>query len=284
MNIQAFFDANTATVTYVVSDPHTKHCAIIDSVHDYDQFSGRLTTTSADELIEYITKNNLTVEWILETHIHADHLTASSYLKKKLGGKTGIGSHIVDVLQYWIPVFNTAHDTPSDGSQFDMLFEDGTTFHIGEIPVKVMHTPGHTPACVSYLINDAVFVGDALFMPYVGTARTDFPGGSAETLYQSLMKILSLPDSTRIFTCHDYPLEGQKPAWQSTVGEEKQKNIMINSTVSKEAFIANRNQRDQNKPVPKLLLPSLQVNMRGGKLGNPENNGVHYIKIPVDIS
>lgn len=281
MQIKSFFDSNTATVTYIVSDPATQRCAIIDSVLDYDLFSGTVSTTSANQLIDYIKQNNLSVEWILETHIHADHFTAASYLKEHLGGKIGIGSHIIDVLTYWVPIFNTANDTPLDGSQFDHLFKDGETFQIGSLNVNVIHTPGHTPACVSYQINDVVFVGDALFMPYVGTGRTDFPGGSAEKMYQSLQKILSLPENTKIFTCHDYPLEGKQAAWESTIKEEKTSNIMINDRISESEFIANRKQKDTNKPVPKLLYPSIQVNMRAGKFGNAESNGVHYIKIPL---
>jgi glyoxylase-like metal-dependent hydrolase (beta-lactamase superfamily II) len=284
MQIQSFFDRETATVTYVVSDPVTRQCAVIDPVYDYDLFSGRLTTTSADQVISHIQESHLHLTWILETHIHADHLTAARYLQQKLGGKIGIGSHIRDVLAHWVPIFHTAQDTPLDGSQFDVLFADGASFKIGELSVTVMHTPGHTPACVSYCIDDAVFVGDAMFMPYVGTARTDFPGGSAETLYQSLQKILALPDTTRLFTCHDYPLQGNSPAWESTVGEQKQKNIMLNDTVTEQAFISNRKAKDLNKPVPKLLLPALQFNMRAGSLGKSESNGVYYIKVPVTIA
>ena len=281
--IEPFFDADTATVTYVVSDPSTNCCAIIDSVRDYDMNAGRVTTRSADKLIEYVTNNKLKVEWILETHIHADHLTAANYLQEKLGGKTGIGANIKAVLSYWIPVFNTSADTPVDGSQFDVLFADGDHFKIGNLDVKVIHTPGHTPACVSYHINNSVFVGDLIFMPYVGTARTDFPGGSAQTSYRSIQKILSLPDDTHIFSCHDYPPSGQPPAWESTVAEQKQKNIMLQVSTEEE-FVASRNKKDVGKAVPKLLLPSIQVNMRAGKLGAAENNGKQYIKIPLDVA
>lgn len=282
MIIESFFDPNTSTVTYIVSDPETQRCAIIDSVHDFDMYSGRLFSKSIDRIIDYIKKMDLQVEWILDTHVHADHLTAASYLKDKLGGKIGIGENIKKVLSYWIPIFNTGLDTPSDGSQFDVLFSDGTQFKIGNLNVKVIHTPGHTPDCVSYYINDAVFVGDTIFMPYVGTARTDFPGGSAETLYHSIQKILALPDQTRIYTCHDYPPEGQQPAWESTVAEQKKNNSMINDSISEKEFIAARNKKDLNKPVPKLLLPSIQVNLRAGKLGNFEPNQTHYIKIPIN--
>jgi len=282
MQIESFFDSNTSTVTYVVSDPETQHCAIIDSVHDFDLYSGRFSSQSADRVIDYIKKMNLQVEWILDTHIHADHLTAASYLKDKLGGKIGIGENIKKVLSYWIPIFNTGSDTPSDGSQFDVLFSDGTQFKIGNLNVKVIHTPGHTPDSVSYYINDTVFVGDTIFMPYVGTARADFPGGSAETLYHSIQKILALPDQTRIYTCHDYPPAGQEPAWESTVAEQKKINSMINDSVTEKEFISARNKKDFNKPVPKLLLPSIQVNLRAGKLGAFDFNQTQYIKIPIN--
>lgn len=282
MNIKSFFDANTSTITHVVSDPETNHCAIIDSVHNFDLYSGKVSSESADEVIHYITAMNLQVEWILETHVHADHLTAASYLKEKVGGKIGIGENIIKVLEHWIPVFNTASDTPSDGSQFDILFHDGVEFKIGNLNVKVMHTPGHTPDSISYLINDAVFVGDTIFMPYVGTGRTDFPGGSAASLYHSIQKIYALPDQTRIFTCHDYPPDGNNPAWESTVMAQKKQNTMINSSVTESEFIAARNKKDVNKPVPKLLLPSIQVNLRTGKLGSFDENHTQYIKIPIN--
>lgn len=281
MHIESFFDTATATITYVVADLNTNQCAIIDSVHDFDLYSGHISTKSADKVIQYIKKNNLKVEWILETHVHADHLTAAHYLKENLGGKIAIGENIKKVLSYWIPIFNTAKDTPSDGSQFDVLLRDGDTFQIGNLTVTVMHTPGHTPDSVSYHIENAIFVGDAIFMPYVGTARTDFPGGNAETLYHSIQKIFALPDDTRIFTCHDYPPEGQNPAWESTVGQQKKMNILINSSVTEDEFIIVRNKKDENKPVPKLLLPSIQVNLRAGRLGELESNGKHYIKIPI---
>lgn len=280
MQIQAFFDKDTATISYVVSDPATKSCAIIDSVLDFDPPSGKISTTSADKIVTYIKEQHLRVAWILETHIHADHLTAASYLKQKLGGKIGISETIVEALKYWVPFFNTAHDTPLDGSQFDKLFKDGESFYIGNIQVKTLQTPGHTPVCMCYIIGDAVFVGDTIFMPYVGTSRTDFPGGDAATLYRSIQKILALPDSTRIFTCHDYPPQGEPPAWESSVGEQKKKNKMINESVSEADYIEKRTARDQSLAVPRLLYPSLQVNLRAGKLGKPESNGKQYIKIP----
>lgn len=282
IHIQTFFDNETATFTYVVSDVKTRATAIIDSVLNYDQHSGKSQTTSADQIIAYIKENQLNVEWILETHIHADHLTASHYLQKQLGGTIGIGSRITEALQLWVPLFNTAQDTPLDASQFDKLFMDNEVFALGDTEVKVLHTPGHTSTCSSYWIEDAIFVGDTLFMPDVGTARTDFPGGSAATLYESIRRILSLPDETRIFTCHDYPPEGRKASSLSTVKEQKEKNILINTNISKEEYIALRNKRDDGKPVPKLLLPSIQVNLRAGTFGDAEKNGVHYIKIPVN--
>lgn len=282
MQIQPFFDKDTATVTYIVSDDATKACAIIDPVLDYDMAAGRTSTRSADTVLAYIQGNGLKVEWILETHIHADHLTGADYLKGKTGAKIGIGWKITEALAYWVPIFNTAHDTPLDGSQFDRHFKDGETFSIGKLAATALYTPGHTPVCMSYHIEGAVFVGDTIFMPYVGTSRTDFPGGSAATLYRSIRRILSLPDATRIFTCHDYPPEGSAPAWESTVGEQKKKNILINETVGEADYIRTREARDEGKPVPRLLLPSLQVNLRAGKLGAKEPNGRQYIKIPLN--
>lgn len=284
MHIQAFFDKGTATVTYIVSDPETRRCAIIDTVLDFDPQAGVTSTRSADQLIVYIEKSGLTVEWLLETHIHADHLTAASYLKEKCGGKTGISAGMIDVLKYWVPIFDTAHDTPLDGSQFDRLFKDGEEFSLGSLTIQVMHTPGHTPACASYVIEDAVFVGDTLFMPYGGTSRSDFPGGDAATLYRSIRKILALPEETRIFTCHDYPPEGHNPAWESTVGEQKKNNTMIKDGVAEAQYIEARKTRDSKLPVPRLLYPSIQVNMRAGGLGELEDNEMHYIKIPVKMA
>jgi glyoxylase-like metal-dependent hydrolase (beta-lactamase superfamily II) len=282
INIKTFFDPDTATFTHIVSDPSTKKCAIIDSVLDYDQYSGRTKTKSADQVISYINEERLSVEWILDTHIHADHITASHYLKEKLGGKIGIGAKIKDVLALWVPLFNTNKDTNIDASQFDRLFEDAEVFKLGNIDVKVLHTPGHTPACSSYIIEDTIFVGDTLFMPDLGTARTDFPGGSAAILYDSVKKILSLPDETRIFMCHDYPPEGRDLSCLTTVKEQKEKNVLLHDGISKEEYVAVRNKRDEGKAVPKLLLPSIQANLRAGTFGEPEDNNVRYIKIPVD--
>jgi glyoxylase-like metal-dependent hydrolase (beta-lactamase superfamily II) len=282
INIKTFFDPDTATFTHVVSDPSTQKSAIIDSVLDYDPYSGRTKTNSADQVMAYINEEKLSVEWILETHIHADHITASHYLKEKLGGKIGIGSKIKDVLALWVPIFNTNKDTNLDASQFDHLFEDGEVFKLGNVDVTVLYTPGHTPACSSYLMEDAIFVGDTIFMPDIGTARTDFPGGSAEILYDSVKKILSLPHETRIFMCHDYPPEGRNVTWVSSVKEQKEKNILIHNGISKQEYVAARNQRDYGKTVPKLLLPSIQANLRAGTFGEPEDNNIRYIKIPVD--
>lgn len=282
MNIQHFFDADTSTFSYIVSDPATKHCALIDSVLNFDMPSGKTSTNSADQLIQYVEEHELTVEWILETHAHADHLTAAPYLKEKLGGKIGIGEHIKDVLDFWVPLLNVKATVPTDGTQFDHLFKEGEIFTIGSIEVTVMHTPGHTPACLSYLMGDCVFVGDTLFMPYVGTARTDFPGGSAKTLYHSIQKLLALPDETKIYTCHDYPPEGKPVGFLSTVAEQKKSNSMIHEGISEQDYIKARNAKDEGKPVPKLLIPSLQVNIRSGTLPDPEDNGTQYLKLPLN--
>ena len=282
MKIQHFYDKDTATFTYVLSDDDTKKCAIIDSVMGYDIFSGKTSNAPADLVIDYVTKQNLKVEWILETHAHADHLTASNYIKEKLGGKIAIGENIKEVIKFWAPIFNTTKDTPLDGSQFDHLFKDGEKFAIGNLEVTTMYTPGHTPACVSYLVEDCVFVGDTIFTPKMGTARTDFPGGSAKTLYCSIQKLLSLPNETKIFVGHDYPEEGEEPQFLCTVLDQKKNNILINESVSEAQYVEVRNKRDVGKAVPKLLLPSIQVNIRAGKFGSAEDNAVKYTKIPLN--
>jgi glyoxylase-like metal-dependent hydrolase (beta-lactamase superfamily II) len=287
MDIKSFFEADTATFTYVVSDPATKICAVIDPVLNYDMASGKTATTSADEVIAYIKAQKLTVEWILETHVHADHLTAAQYVKQTLGGKIAIGEHVREVLAFWVALFNTAQDTKLDGSQFDHLFKDGEVFSIGTLKAQVIYTPGHTPACVCYhmgdvAMGDVVFVGDTIFMPYVGTARTDFPGASAATLYNSIQKLYALPDSTKLYVCHDYPKEGDEQQCSTTVAEQKRQNILVHQGVSEAEYVKTRNARDVGKAVPRLLLPSLQVNLRAGGFGTPESNGVQYIKIPVD--
>lgn len=281
ISIKTFFDPLTSTLTHVVNDASTKKAAVIDPVLNYDQYSGGVSTKSAEEVISYIHKNELVTEWILETHIHADHITAAYYLKEKLGGKIGIGSGIKEVLAFWVPVFNTFSDTKMDGSQFDQLFDDNQVIKLGDVDIRVLHTPGHTSACVSYIIEDAVFVGDTLFMPDVGTARTDFPGGSAETIYNSIKKILSLPDNTRIFMCHDYPTLGREVTHFCTVKEQNEKNVLINNNVSKDEYIELRNKRNEKLDPPKLLLPSIQINLRAGLFGRAEENNMQYIKIPI---
>ncbi|HXF90540.1 MAG TPA: MBL fold metallo-hydrolase [Candidatus Nitrosotenuis sp.] len=279
--IHSFFDPETATFSYIIHDPETKVAAIVDPVLNYDPCTGKITTTTADQLISYLDQHSLTLEWILETHIHADHLTAAHYLKEKVGGKIGIGSGIHQVLSHWVPVFNITHDTPLDGSQFDCLFEDNATFALGNLTVTVLHTPGHTPSCICYWVGDALFVGDLLLMPDIGTARADFPGGDAQTLFQSIQRIFTLPDDTRIFVCHDYPPASRPLQGHTTIAEQKEQNVLINHRISEVDFIKMRNERDRGKPVPKLMYPSLQINLRGGCLGQVENNGYHYLKIPI---
>jgi len=281
--VEAFFDEATFTITYVVSDPDERNCAIIDSVLDYDPKSGRTGTGSADRVIEFVHGQRLTVDWILETHAHADHLTAAPYLKDRLGGSIAIGAQIVDVQSIFKKIFNAEPEFATDGSQFDRLFDDGDTFRIGTLVVQVMHTPGHTPACLSYVIGDAAFVGDTLFMPDYGTARADFPGGDAGNLYRSVQKILSLPDATRLFMCHDYLAPGRDEyAWETTVREERNHNIHIRSGTTEADFVSMRNARDKTLDMPTLLLPSVQINMRAGHLPPPEPNGVSYLKLPIN--
>ena len=280
--VKAFFDEATFTVTYVVSDPATSCAAIIDPVLDYDAASGRTSTTSADAVAAYVQENKLGVDWILETHVHADHLSGAPYLKEKLGGQTAIGKHVTTVQETFKTVFNLA-DLVTDGSQFDQLFSDGDTFPVGEIEGRVIATPGHTPACITYVIGDSAYVGDTLFMQDFGTARTDFPGGSAAELYASIQKILSLPDDTRLFMCHDYKAPGRDTfAWETTVAKQRDTNIHINKNVSGQEFIAMREGRDKELGMPKLLLPAIQVNVRAGQLPEPEDNNIRYLKIPLD--
>ncbi len=279
--VRAFFDEATFTVSYVVADTQQKRAAIIDSVLDFDQASGRTSTKSADEILDWIEKREFKVEWILETHVHADHLSAAPYLKEKTGGKIGIGKHVTDVQGAFRQVYNV--DWAVDGSQFDHLFEDAEVFGVGRIDSQVMHTPGHTPACVAYIIGDAVFVGDTMFMPDFGTARTDFPGGSAGQLYDSLQAILSLPDDTRLFMCHDYKAPGRDfYSWETTVAAQKEKNIHVHDGVTRDEFIAMREERDKQLGMPKLILPSIQVNVCAGHLPAAEDNGVRYLKLPID--
>ena len=282
--VSAFFDPPTNTFTYLVRDPSSDACAIIDSVLAFDYSSGRTNTHAADELIAHIREAGLQVQWILETHAHADHLSAAPYLQEQLGGKIGIGEHIIEVQQIFGKVFNAGTEFARDGSQFDALFADGDTFSIGNLSVKVLHTPGHTPACLSYLIGDAVFVGDTLFMPDYGTARCDFPGGDSATLYQSVQKLLALPDETRMYLCHDYLPEGRSHyVHETTVGEQRRRNIHIHEGVSEADFVALRDARDATLSAPKLLIPSVQVNIRAGHLPEPEDNGQVYLKVPVNL-
>ncbi|WP_109260463.1 MBL fold metallo-hydrolase [Hyphobacterium indicum] len=281
-DILSFFHEDTNTFTYLVIDPATRRAAIVDSVLDYCAASGRTHTTAADEVIATVEERGLTIDWILETHVHADHLSAAPYLQEKLGGQIAIGSHVRDVQTIFTKLFN-ANGVATDGSQFGALFEDGAIFNIGELEAKAIHTPGHTPACMSYLIGDALFVGDTLFAADYGTARCDFPGGDARALYQSIQKLFALPDSTRVFLCHDYLPEGREQyIHETTIGEEKANNIHVGHGASEDEFVKMRTERDATLSMPKLILPSVQVNMRAGHLPEPEDNGIRYIKIPVD--
>jgi glyoxylase-like metal-dependent hydrolase (beta-lactamase superfamily II) len=281
--VTAFFDEATFTVSYVVKDPMSNKAAIIDSVLDFDYASGHTDTASADEVIAFVQGNGLEIEWILETHVHADHLSAAPYIQEKVGGKIGIGEKITVVQDTFGKVFNEGTAFQRDGSQFDKLFVQGDSFHIGQLRGDVLHTPGHTPACLTYVIGDAAFVGDTLFMPDFGTARCDFPGGSAETMYESVQKILSLPDATRIFVGHDYKAPGRDVyAWETTVGEQKAKNIHVGGTNQREDFVRMRTERDATLAMPRLIVPSLQVNMRAGQMPEPEDDGHVYLKVPVN--
>ncbi len=283
LSIVPFFDEQTFTASYVVADVENKQCAIIDSVLDFDLHSATTSTSSADKIIAYITKQQWQCQWILETHAHADHLTAAPYLQEKLGGKIVIGGHIVEVQKIFKTVFNFEESFKTNGEQFDKLIDEDDHLTLGNFTINVMHTPGHTPACVTYLIDDAAFIGDTLFMPDYGTARCDFPGGDAATLYQSIQKIYALPDNTRLFTGHDYKSPTRDYfAWESTVAEQKAHNIHINKNISQEEFVRFRNERDSTLAVPKLILPSVQVNIRAGHLPPAEANGKHYLKLPIN--
>jgi len=279
-NVQAFFDPATWTVTYVVHDDAS--CAIVDSVLDYDPKSGRTSTASADKVIAFVRSRGLKVEWILETHAHADHLSAAPYLRKELGGRIAIGEQIRTVQGVFKKVFNLEPEFRLDGSQFDHLFADGEAFRIGELAGEAMHVPGHTPADMAYRIGDAVFVGDTLFMPDVGTARCDFPGGDARTLYRSVHRLLGLPGGTRLFMCHDYPPRGRAPQWETSVAEQRAGNIHIHDGVSEDEFVAMRTARDRTLDMPTLILPAIQVNVRAGELPPPETDGRSYLKIPLN--
>ena len=280
-DVTAFFDEATNTVSYVVADPETSQCVVIDPVLDYDAAAGRVSTRSVDEIIQFIADQKLNLDLVLETHVHADHLTAAPVLKEKLNSRTAIGTHIKIVQDVFSGVFNLS-DLATDGSQFDLLLSDSDEFHIGSLTCKVMHTPGHTPACNTYVIGDAAFIGDTLFMPDYGTARCDFPGGDAALLFDSIQRIFQLPNDTRLFLCHDYKAPGRDEfAWETTVAEQRRNNLHIKNGTSKESFVEFRNKRDAQLDVPALILPSIQVNIRAGEMPETESNGVSYLKIPV---
>ncbi|MDY0073955.1 MAG: MBL fold metallo-hydrolase [Thauera sp.] len=281
-SIQSFFDPATFTVTHVVADPASARAAIIDSVLDYDPKSGRTRHDSADAVIAHVRAAGLQVDWLLETHAHADHLSAAPYLQRELGGKIAIGAHIREVQEVFKGIFN-AKDLNTSGVDFDRLFADGERFAIGTLEVEVLHTPGHTPACLSYIVGDDIFVGDTLFMPDYGSARCDFPGGDATSLYRSIRKLLSRPEHTRLHLCHDYPPESRAPRWVSTVGEQRAHNIHVHDGISEAEFVAMRTARDRTLAMPTLILPSVQVNIRAGKLPPADDNGVHYLKIPLNL-
>ena len=282
--IKAFFDAPTFTVTYVVHDAETRRAAVIDSVLTYDPAAGHTAQDAADPIIAYVEDQGLSVDWHLETHAHADHLSAAPYLQQKLGGKIAIGAHICEVQQTFGSLFNAGADFRRDGSDFDHLWTDGDQFMIGNLAVTVLHVPGHTPACVAYVIGDAVFVGDTMFMPDYGTARADFPGGDARTLFRSLRRLLELPPETRLFLCHDYLPEGRDHyVWETTVAEQRRANVHAHDGVSEDDFVAMREARDATLAMPRLILPSVQVNMRAGHMPPPDDNGVTYLKIPVNL-
>lgn len=281
--VHAFFDEATNTLTYVVQEPEGRACAVIDSVLDFDYASGRTDTRSADAIIDFIRKKDLRLEWVLETHVHADHLSAAPYIQAALGGKIGIGERITVVQNTFGKIFNEGTEFQRDGSQFDKLFRQGDSFMIGQMRGEVMHTPGHTPACLTYAIGDAAFVGDTLFMPDFGTARCDFPGGSAETLWESIQKILALPEETRIFVGHDYKAEGRDAyAWETTVGAQKALNKHVGAGKSRDEFVAMRNARDASLAMPRLIIPSLQINMRAGQMPKAADNGRVYLKVPLN--
>ena len=281
--VTGFFESRTSSIQYVVADPQTKHAAIIDPVLDFDPKSGDTDTVSADELLGYIARKGYTLEWILDTHPHADHFSAAGYLKDKTGVPSAIGEKVVEVQKLWKEIYNLPDTFPTDGSQWDRLFADGERFRIGNLNAEVMFTPGHTLASIAYIIADCAFIHDTIFMPDGGTARADFPGGSARALWHSIQRIMSLPDATRLFTGHDYMPGGRKPLWESTVAEQRARNIHLTKAKSEEEFVALRERRDHELPMPKLILHSLQVNIRGGRLPEPEDNGKRYLKIPLDV-
>lgn len=282
--VRTFFDEPTFTATHVVHDPATRRAAIVDSVLDFDQASGRTSHDSADAIIAYVREHGLTVDWLLETHAHADHLSAAPYLQEQLGGVMVIGRDIVTVQQAFGQVFNEPASFARDGSQFDRLMGDGEAFAVGSIPTVAVHVPGHTPACLAYLVGDALFVGDTMFMPDYGTARADFPGGSARTLYRSIRRLMELPRETRIFLCHDYKAPARDAfVWETSIGAQRTSNVHVHDGITEDAFVAMREARDATLGMPQLILPSVQVNMRGGQLPPPEDNGVRYLKLPLNL-
>jgi glyoxylase-like metal-dependent hydrolase (beta-lactamase superfamily II) len=281
--IEAFFDQRTWTVSYVVWDPATRRAAIVDPVLDYDPKSGRTATASADRLVAHVREHRLQVDWILETHAHADHLSSAQYLKRQVGGRIAIGEHIRTVQATFRDIFNLEPSFEADGSQFDHLFRDGETFMIGELQASALHVPGHTPADMAYMVDGAVFVGDTLFMPDVGTARADFPGGDAHQLYRSIRRLLALPPETELYMCHDYPPAGRDVKWLSTVAEQRQANIHVRDGIGEEAFVERRSERDRTLEAPVLILPSIQVNVRAGHMPPPESNGRTYLKVPLNV-
>lgn len=281
--IKAFFDPTTWTVTYVVSDSTTQRAAIIDPVLDYDFKSGRTSTESADAVLSYLAAEHLQVDWILETHAHADHLSGARYLQQQVGGLIAIGEHIRSVQAIFKKIFNLEHDFVADGSQFDCLLQDGQVIYLGNVPITALWVPGHTLADMAYQIGDAVFVGDTLFMPDVGTARADFPGGDARALYRSIRKLLELPNETRLFVCHDYPPTTRAPQWQTSVAEQRAHNIHVHDGVSEDEFVSMRSKRDATLEMPTLILPSIQANIRAGAIPPAEENGVSYFKIPINV-
>lgn len=280
--VTAFFHEATFSVSYLVADPTTGHAALIDTVLDYDHKAGRISTVAADAVIAAVRDRKLTIDWVLETHVHADHLTAAPHMQEKLGGRMALGARVTEIQSYFKKLFNVGSDFVPDGAQFDHLFDDGEVFRIGTLEVRVIHTPGHTPACVSYVVGDAVFVGDTLFMPDYGTARCDFPGGSARQLYSSIQRILSLPPETRVFTCHDYGPDGRPFAWESSVADQRARNKHVGGGVSEDDFVARREARDKELEAPNLILPALQVNMRAGRLPPADDNGIVYLRIPLN--
>jgi glyoxylase-like metal-dependent hydrolase (beta-lactamase superfamily II) len=280
--VKGFFDPDTNTISYCVQDPGSKACALYDSVLDFDFASGRTSKKSADELIAYVREQGLSVEWIIETHVHADHLSAAPYLQEELGGKLGIGARVIEVQDIFGKIFNEGTEFQRDGSQFDALFEEGDTYQIGGLDAFVMATPGHTPACMCHVIGDVIIVGDTLFMPDGGSARADFPGGDARELYQSIRKVLSLPESMRMFICHDYGPGGRESAWETTVGQQRGENIHVKDGIDEEAYVKMRTERDAQLAMPKLIIPSVQVNMRAGDMPEPDSDGKRYLKVPVD--